>query len=103
MIIDLTIEDDLHRAILIGDRLPAAFDVDNGKTARSQGEAVLDEVAVAVGTTVPNRLAHPPHLNLERRSSATKNAGNAGDAAHQASPSCAKGEGYNFLRMKACL
>src|ERR671918_217737 len=57
-VVGLTIEDNPQRFILIGNRLVATFDVDDGKSPHPQAYAWFDMEAVTIRPTVDNRFCH---------------------------------------------
>src|SRR5213594_3486271 len=83
VIVDLPIEDDLNGAILVGDRLLPAGDVDDRQPAHAERHLGGDEVAAVVRAAVDNRVAHRAHgaagLLVPELPSRE-----AGDAAHRA-------------------
>src|SRR5439155_692242 len=58
VIVDLPIEDDLNGAILVGDRLLPAGDVDDRQPAHAERHLGGDEVAAVVRAAVDDRVAH---------------------------------------------
>ena len=81
MVVDLAVEDDPDRAILVGHRLMPATHVHDGQAPMSEPHGAVDEQALAVGAAVTKNVPHPlePRLlhglvDVELR--------DAGDAAH---------------------
>ena len=81
-VVDLTVEDSRHLAVLADHRLRAASRIDDAEPAHAEGHARLEQVAVLVGATVLDRRGHrPQRLGLERGAPRV-GGGNAGDSAH---------------------
>ena len=59
MIIDLTIEDDPNRFVLIRNWLVSARNVDNTQPSHRQSYISIDEIPFIVGPAVHNLLIHP--------------------------------------------
>ena len=55
MVDDLTVADDRVAAVLAGDRLVPARDVDNAETAHAEAEIAIDQVAGVIGPAVIER------------------------------------------------
>ena len=58
VVVDLAVEDDRQVARTAGHRLVAGREVDDRQPTESQGDRVGDEVAVVVGTAVPDLVGH---------------------------------------------
>ena len=58
VVVDLTVLDDVNRSVLVGDRLIAALEIDDGQAPRSKADPVLHERAAAVGPAMQQRLIH---------------------------------------------
>ena len=79
-IVDLAVEDDGHRAVLVADGLRPSLEVDDAKPARDQPHARLNEVPRLVRPAVDDGIAHA----LQQRSvgRGARRVKEAGDAAH---------------------
>ena len=80
VVVDLAVLDDLDRAVLVPDGLVAAGEVDDGETARRQGDRAVDERARAVRAAVAQRLVHG--LERPRVDGASVERGESADPAH---------------------
>src|SRR6266508_5574983 len=58
VVVDLSVLNDLDRAVLVPDRLVAALEVDDGKAPRRERDGPVDEAPLAVGAAVTQALAH---------------------------------------------
>ena len=61
MIVDLAVENDLDRAVLIPDRLLPAGDIDDREPAHAERDLRSDEVPAIVGSAMDDRVAHGAH------------------------------------------
>jgi hypothetical protein len=59
VIVNLSVEDNRHRAIFVKDRLPSAVDVDDRQTTHAQPDLPVEEKSVVVRTAPPDQRAHP--------------------------------------------
>ena len=59
VVVDLTVEYDLQRAVLVGDRLAAVLDVDDRQPPHRQAGVRRDEVPLVVRPAVYERAIHP--------------------------------------------
>ena len=58
VIVDLAIEDDLQRAIFVGQRLVAAVNIDDFQPAHRQADIAFDEIAVVVRPAMAQPVVH---------------------------------------------
>ena len=80
VVVDLAVEDDRVAAVLRGDRLVAARDVDDGKPAHAEAEIPVDEIAAVVGPAMHDAVAlRDDRLARDRAPASTVP---TGDAAH---------------------
>src|SRR5438045_4245661 len=65
-IVDLTIEDDPDRSVLVPHRLCAALDIEHREPAMSQKhlQSCIDMITGAIGTAMPETLRHRDHIGL---------------------------------------
>ena len=61
MVVDLAVEDDLNRLVLVGERLRPAGQVDDAQAPVPEGGPVVDEDAGPVGAAMREHVAHPQH------------------------------------------
>ena len=80
VVVDLAVEDGHERAVLVGDRLMAALDVDDAQAAHAQPHVVVEVKALVVRASVAQHLGHAPHDAL------VGPAHHAADAAHLRGP-----------------
>ena len=64
VVVDLAVEDGDDRAVLVEDRLVAAGEIDDAQTARAERDAVVREVALAVGPAMDDPIRHPADESL---------------------------------------
>ncbi len=81
IVVDLAVEDDPRAAILIVDGLLAALQIDDGEASHRESDGTVDVKTVLVGTTMPDRLAHPRQQLLVNRFSVVSN--NAYNSTHK--------------------
>src|SRR5262245_28871982 len=67
VVVDLAVEDEPERAILVGDRLPAAGEVDDAQPADAQTGVTAEFETVVIGPAVTDRGGHPGHDVAVRR------------------------------------
>jgi len=79
-IIDLAVEDDGHRAVLVADGLRPPLEVDDAKAARDQPHTRLNEIARLVRPAVDDGIAHAVQQHAVGRGARCVK--DAGDAAH---------------------
>ena len=65
VVVNLAVEHDADRAVLVEDRLLAAFEVDDAEPAHAERDAVVDVDALFVGTAVHHHAAHRADLVLD--------------------------------------
>ena len=84
-IVNIAVEDDHHRAVLVAHRLAPAGDVDDGQPAMAEADPRLDMKPVAVRAAMRERRGHAAQ---QRRVDGLAAAWveNAGDAAHGGAP-----------------
>ena len=84
VVVDLAVEDDRVAAILRGDRLMAAGDVDDGEATHAEAEIAVDELAAVVRSAMDDAVA----LRDDRlaRDGPSTPAVPPGDAAHASAP-----------------
>src|SRR5271167_4971411 len=58
-VVDLSVEDDPHRAIFVEYRLASARQVNDAQAAHAEAGALLDEHTFIVGPAMDERLTHP--------------------------------------------
>jgi hypothetical protein len=58
VVVDLAVLDDDAASVLVRDRLVAVLEIEDREAPRGQGDAAVHVVAVAVGTTVDEQVAH---------------------------------------------
>ena len=63
-VVDLAVGDDLHRAVLVRERLLAAGDVDDRQPAHGEADARQQDAALVVGAAMVQRPDHPLHVAL---------------------------------------
>ncbi len=61
IVVDFAVEHDLHGAVLVGDRLPAAGDIDDAQAPHAEADRIGHEKALIVGSAVEQRVGHPMH------------------------------------------
>src|SRR6266571_132945 len=61
IIVDLTVEDDDLRAILVEDRLSPARQIDDAEPPHPEADGALHIDALVVRPPMPDRVAHPPN------------------------------------------
>jgi len=67
VVVDLAVEDDRHRSILVEDRLPSPREVDDAESPHPQADPPLDVEPLRVGAAVDYSLAHAvEQLGLDR-------------------------------------
>src|SRR5207249_11982192 len=59
VIVDLSVEHDLHAAVLAGDWLPAAGHVDDAQAPHPETDGIADEETLIIGAAVDERVGHP--------------------------------------------
>src|SRR4029079_1611361 len=59
VVVDLTVEGDDDRAVLVVDRLVAGLEVDDPKPLHAEADAVLEVNTPRIRSAVPNSGAHP--------------------------------------------
>ncbi len=59
VVVDLAVVHERDGAVLVSDRLPAAFDVDDRKAPHSQPNRTVEEVTVVIGSAMNECLGHP--------------------------------------------
>jgi hypothetical protein len=64
VIVDLAIEDDGNRTVLVVDRLPPAVDVNDRQTSHAKPDLVVKEKPVIVWPSPANKRTHPPDQRL---------------------------------------
>ena len=64
VVVDLPIEDHDHTAVLVGDGLMAAREIDDAEPAHTEPDTAFDEAAPIIGASVHDRVAHPADLHL---------------------------------------
>src|SRR5262249_6298862 len=64
IIVNLTIEDDGHRAVLVVDRLTPAIDINDCQTSHTQSDMVAEEKSVIVRSSPANERTHAPDQRL---------------------------------------
>ncbi len=57
-VVDLAVEDDQHRAVLVGERLLTSGDIDDAQAAVGEPDAFTDEEAVGVGSAMRHGIGH---------------------------------------------
>src|SRR5688572_9880579 len=78
VVVDLAVEDDPDRAVLVRDRLLAAFEIDDAEAPHAERDAFADVDAFLIGAAVHDGPAHPADLLLEdRRAVPPHDTGNA--------------------------
>src|SRR5438046_10339100 len=85
MIVDLAVEDDLDRPVLVPDRLLPAGDIDDREPTHAERDLRGDEIPAVVGPSMEDRIANGAHgaagrLGSERPPRASRH------AAHRATP-----------------
>ena len=68
-VVDLAIGDDLHRTVLVGERLLAAGNVDDREAAHGKADARQQNAAFVVGTPMVQGPDHSLHVDLGHRPS----------------------------------
>ena len=58
VIVNLAIADDVNASVLVGNRLPAAIEIDNAEPAHGQADAGFDEETVLIRSAVTKRVRH---------------------------------------------
>ena len=58
IVVDLAVEDDLDRTVLVPDRLIARLQVDDAQAPHRQANGTVGEEALAIGAAVGERVAH---------------------------------------------
>src|SRR5438045_1300730 len=58
VVVDLAVEHQGQRAVLVEQRLVAALEIHNGQPPEAQACRTMGEIALIVGTPVAHRLAH---------------------------------------------
>src|SRR5690349_12937734 len=58
VVIDLPVENDLDRAVLVADRLIAAGEVDDGQAAMRQADPRFNPITLGVGASMGDRVPH---------------------------------------------
>src|SRR5947209_5162328 len=59
VVVDLAVEDDMHRAELVSQRLRAALEVDDGQPPHPERDVSVLPEALPVGSAVSHRSDHP--------------------------------------------
>jgi len=80
VVVDLAVEDDSRRAILVVNGLLAAFEVDDGEAAHREADGTVDVVSVFVRAAMTNRIAHAGQERFVNRLAVVSNQSN--DATH---------------------
>jgi hypothetical protein len=62
VVVDLAVQDDVQAAVLVGDRLVAALDVDDRQAPAAETGRTPDVEALVVGTAVRDRRGHRAQL-----------------------------------------
>src|SRR5438034_5115361 len=65
VVVDLPVEDDPDRTVLVADRLLPVLKVDDAQPTHSEPDPVAEIDAFIVGTAVDHRAAHGAHLVLD--------------------------------------
>ncbi len=81
VVVDLTVEHDPDRAVLVPDRLAPGLEVDDAQTTHAEPDALGDVEPFAVGSAMRHDVAHRADLFGEDRTPAATD--NARDAAHR--------------------
>src|SRR3954469_20939387 len=84
IVVDLAIEDDVERAVLVRHRLMAAGDVDDAEPAHADRHAGRNMIPAVVGASVPNGVTHPAQP-LGRIGTIRQATGEAGYSTHRSS------------------
>src|SRR5262245_51714059 len=84
IVVDLAVEHDPDRPILVADRLLAAVEIDDSQTAHPQSGAWAEVDAFFVGTAVHQHPAHRPNFALEDRFAVKAN--DSSNATHDGFP-----------------
>src|SRR5262249_22654594 len=71
VVVDLAVADDLDVTLLVGERLRAVRDVDDGEAPAAEPHPAPDHGAVAVGTAMDERAPHPTEHRRVRPEGAT--------------------------------
>ena len=67
VVVDLAVEDDPDRAVLVRDRLVAAVEIDDAEAAHAERDAVADVHTLIVGAAMRHGAAHGANLVLVNR------------------------------------
>src|SRR5437764_8618256 len=81
IVVDLAVEDREHALVFVGNRLPAADDIDDAEPPHAERDLWCEEISILVRTAVTNGVAH--QLQSGRRSVRGCRAHPAGDSTHQ--------------------
>jgi hypothetical protein len=84
VVVDLAVLDDVDGAVLVGDRLVPAGEVDDREAARPDPRIAIDVLAAAVGAAVPQGRGHVGDQLTPRRLP-TVDGDDATDSTHRAS------------------
>src|SRR5262245_24948112 len=80
IVIDLPVEHNADRLVLVVDRLAAGLNVYNGESTHSQRHAIAEVKSVAIGPAMSDQLTHPPDALTVVASDTTL--GESGNTAH---------------------
>ena len=72
VVVDLAVEDDTDRAVLVEDRLVPAGQVDDRQPPHPEPDPPLDVDALVIGAAMHDRGAHAPNLRFRRKRIVTK-------------------------------
>jgi hypothetical protein len=78
---NLSVEDDPHRRVFVGDGLTASGEIDDAQTATSEADALIDVEAVSIGASMDERCRHRREESRINRLSGCE-VELAGDATH---------------------
>src|SRR6476620_10069651 len=84
IVVDLAVEDDMDRAVLVRHGLMATSHIDDAEPAHADRHARRDMIPAVVGSSVPNGVAHPAE-SIRRVGSIRQTTGEAGYSTHRTS------------------
>src|SRR5215831_8550012 len=93
VVVDLSVEDDVDAAVLVGDRLITGLEIDHAQPGDAERNPPLDVIAEGVGTAVPQRADHA--LDDRAVGAITGRQQESGDPTHDAASTLRLAHGYH--------